>query len=441
MTASAEYWGDGTGKIRVCFLFAELVWVFLGPGSSECDFFKIVSFWSSLCLHSLCASLVTLLGMFRVFPASLKFVQRWQKPALRSLRTLTHSTSPHSRISLPSLSYSFQDSYSENGKHGSAYTRFGIPIVVALVALATLSQQKARCFSDDDDDEDVVRARNNGNKRLSRNFVADVVEVCAPAVVNIVSVGNAGFGGVVASAGSGFIISKDGYIATNAHVVSTSSDGRLVITFKDGTKKPGFVHSMDVLSDIAIVKVDDAYINEPLPTIPFGSSSRTRAGEFVVAIGSPMQLQNSASLGIVSATARHASELGLSNNRAEYIQTDAAINVGNSGGPLVNLEGEVIGINTMKVKGVDGISLAIPIDIASIIINQLLRNKRVVRPYVGLKMANLIPVQEEKDRSLSFFRNKKPKSSVPPMMTAEKMQVVVLDVVRGSPAYLAGFQV
>lgn len=97
----------------------------------------------------------------------------------------------------------------------------------------------------------------------------------------------------------------------------------------------------------------------------------------MIAIGSPMQLQNSVSFGIVSATARHASELGLSNNRSEYIQTDAAINVGNSGGPLVNLDGEVVGINTMKVKGTDGISLAIPMDTATQIIDQLVKYGKV----------------------------------------------------------------
>lgn len=307
------------------------------------------------------------------------------------------------------------------------------------VTVSSITQSTCEQYPEHEDDE-RERIRINGKLPLTRNFVADVVEVCSPAVVNIVSVGNGSFGGMVASAGSGFIISKDGYVVTNAHVVSTSGDGNVVVTLKDGRKKSGRVHSMDTQSDIAIVKIDDKFIDHPLPTIPFGISSKARAGEFVIAIGSPMQLQNSASLGIISATARHASELGLSNNRAEYIQTDAAINVGNSGGPLVNLDGEVIGINTMKVKNGDGISLAIPIDIAAVIINQLLQHKRVVRPYVGLRMANIIPVQEETDRSLSFFRNKKKSSQVPPMMNVDKMQVVVLDVVRGSPAYLAGVQ-
>lgn len=311
--------------------------------------------------------------------------------------------------------------------------------ILSGVALSNITQSTCEQYPEHEEDE-RERIRINSKLPLTRNFVADVVEVCSPAVVNIVSVGNGSFGGMVASAGSGFIISKDGYVVTNAHVVTSSGDGNVVITLKDGRKKSGRVHSMDTQSDIAIVKIDDKFIDHPLPTIPFGISSKVRAGEFVIAIGSPMQLQNSASLGIISATARHASELGLSNNRAEYIQTDAAINVGNSGGPLVNLDGEVIGINTMKVKNGDGISLAIPIDIAAVIINQLLQYKRVVRPYVGLRMANIIPVQEETDRSLSFFRNKKKSSQVPPMMNVDKMQVVVLDVVRGSPAHLAGVQ-
>lgn len=313
-------------------------------------------------------------------------------------------------------------------------------IVLSSIAALSTALSFANCDLGEDDEDRERNRLTNSKLPLSRNFVADVVEVCSPAVVNIVTVGNAGFGGIMASAGSGFIISKDGYIVTNAHVVSSSGDGNVVITLKDGRKKPGRVHSLDTQSDIAIVKIDDTYIDHPLPTIPFGVSSKVRAGEFVVAIGSPMQLQNSASVGIVSATARHASELGLSNNRAEYIQTDAAINVGNSGGPLVNLDGEVIGINTMKVKNVDGISLAIPIDIAAVIINQLLHFKRVVRPFVGLRMANLIPAQDEADRSMSFFRNKKKSSQIPPMMAIDKMQVVVLDVVRGSPAHLAGVQ-
>lgn len=302
--------------------------------------------------------------------------------------------------------------------------------------LLSATDYQAQCERADDGD---FSARTNGRKVLSRNFVADVVEVCAPAVVNIVCVSATLYGQMAASSGSGFIVTKDGYIVTNAHVVAGSVDGKVVITMKDGRKKPGMVHSLDLTSDLAIVKIDAMYVDEALPIIPYGLSSKVRAGEFVIAIGSPMLLQNSASLGIVSATARHASELGISNNRSEYIQTDAAINMGNSGGPLVNLDGEVIGINTMKVKGVDGISFAIPIDIASQIIKQLLQHKRVIRPFVGLKMANVVSTQQEAEKSRSFFRSGR-RSNVPALLTTEGMLVTVMDVVKGSPAQLSGLQ-
>mmetsp|Transcript_11629 Transcript_11629/g.16004 ORF Transcript_11629/g.16004 Transcript_11629/m.16004 type:complete len:213 (+) Transcript_11629:2-640(+) len=158
-----------------------------------------------------------------------------------------------------------------------------------------------------------------------------------------------------------------------------------------------------------------------------------RAGDFVIAIGSPMQLQNSASFGIVSATARHASELGLSNNRSEYIQTDAAINIGNSGGPLVNLDGQVIGINTMKVKGTDGISLAIPMDIAAQIIDQLSKHGKVTRPFVGLKMTHYQEPIETAKRS-------RKKTALAMMVNDADIKVMVMDVIASSPASQAGFQ-
>ena len=182
---------------------------------------------------------------------------------------------------------------------------------------------------------------------------------------------------------------------TNAHVVERARDGKLLITFWDGRKKFGHVHALDLKSDIAVIKLDGIeglkclfglvfalvlnYYNsgDALPVAKIGSSAALRVGEFVVALGSPMHLTNSVTFGIVSATARHASELGLAKNMNDYIQTDAAINVGNSGGPLVNLRGEVIGINTMKLDRSAGISFAIPMDSASIIIKQLITQKRV----------------------------------------------------------------
>jgi len=158
------------------------------------------------------------------------------------------------------------------------------------------------------------------------------------------------------------------------------------VTMHDGRTFVGEVHSTDKASDLALVRILNPQ-NVVFPIARIGSSHALRAGEWVVALGSPLMLQNTVTTGIVSATARQSSELGLPQLRTEYIQTDAAINKGNSGGPLVDLEGRVIGINTMKVAGA-GISFAIPIDTAWHVIRQLRDNRRVVRPYLGFSMVN-----------------------------------------------------
>jgi HtrA serine peptidase 2 len=203
-----------------------------------------------------------------------------------------------------------------------------------------------------------------------------------PAVVNI----TVGKPGQQASGGSGFVIdSGAGIIVTNAHVVkranARNSDAPITVTMNDSRRFTATVHSRDPLSDIALVQITPQPSSEKLPEIRIGTSSNLRAGEWVVALGSPLSLQNTATAGIVSAVARPSAELGLSQQRTEYIQTDAAVNQGNSGGPLVNLDGEVIGINTMKVQqvGVAGISFAIPIDTATQVIEQLRRSRKVVR--------------------------------------------------------------
>jgi HtrA serine peptidase 2 len=193
---------------------------------------------------------------------------------------------------------------------------------------------------------------------LTQNFIADAAEIASASVVNIVNVE----GG---SAGSGFSVSTDGFVVTNAHVVATASRSPLVITFWDGRKKFGTVHALDTSSDLAVVKLRDV-TGEILPVAEIGSSSRLRAGEFVIALGSPMLLQNSVTFGIVSATARHGSDLGISKSRSDYIQIDAAINQGNSGGPLVNVNGEVIGINTMKLAGGAGTIQFTPLHFTSL---------------------------------------------------------------------------
>jgi S1-C subfamily serine protease len=288
-------------------------------------------------------------------------------------------------------------------------------------------------------------------RETSSNFVADAIELVAPAVVNIQCyVDGILMGGI--SSGSGFIITEDGYIVTNAHVVAASSDGRVTVTTMNGVRRPATVHSIDTMSDIALVKMDNKFAGEKFPIVEMGSSSKIRPGEFVVALGSPMQLQNSASFGIVSASVRHASELGLMNSRAEYIQTDAAINQGNSGGPLINLSGQVIGINVMKAQGADGISFAIPVDTASVVIRQLMDNKHVVRPYVGMRVREYIPSNVEPRTSPAAPRSwwgggapSEPKPSrrqrgIDALYHTQKVMVVVEDVKPDSPAAKCGIQ-
>lgn len=293
-----------------------------------------------------------------------------------------------------------------------------------LIALLAASTAAAVAASDRNEDQCslLLEAPDAASKKyatLTRSFIADAVEKAFPAVVNV-----AVDSGYVSSNGSGFIISEGGLIVTNAHVVARCNRySKIQITFADGSKSAASVHSSDPLSDIAILQIDTSEKQRKWPVIKLGASSDVRAGEWVCALGSPFSLQNSVSAGIVSAIARHSSELGFPQKGGEYIQTDAAINSGNSGGPLVNLDGEVIGINTMKVDGSVGISFAIPIDTAAQVIEQLLKHKKVVRPFIGMQMINF-NANELRELSRIF----------PDVSEG----VIIKSVVPGSPAHKGG---
>ena len=242
----------------------------------------------------------------------------------------------------------------------------------------------------------------NSSQYLTANFIADAAAQASPALVNIRVEG----GFFRASSGSGFIIDSSGLILTNTHVVKDAMQagpgGSVKVTLSDGvTELRGVVQHADAAADIAIVKVRPS---KALPTVKLGSSEGLRPGEFVVALGAPAGLTNSVSAGIVSAVHRTRSELGMRDMREwrerggggrsrsshmEYIQTDAAINSGNSGGPLLNIRGEVIGVNTMKAMDMDGIAFALPIDEVKRVVDHLHRHGRVLRPYLGLKFVEL----------------------------------------------------
>ncbi|EOY11481.1 Trypsin family protein with PDZ domain isoform 4 [Theobroma cacao] len=215
---------------------------------------------------------------------------------------------------------------------------------------------------------------------LSRDSIANAAAKVGPAVVNL-SVPQGIYGITTGrSIGSGTIIDADGTILTCAHVVvefqgmRSTIKGKVDVTLQDGRTFEGTVVNADLHSDIAIVKIKS---KTPLPTAKFGSSSNLRPGDWVIAMGCPLSLQNTITAGIVSCVDRKSSDLGLGGMRREYLQTDCAINAGNSGGPLVNIDGEIVGVNIMKVVAADGLSFAVPVDSVSKIIEHF-KNSGIV---------------------------------------------------------------
>jgi len=181
------------------------------------------------------------------------------------------------------------------------------------------------------------------------------------------------------SLGSGFIISKDGYIVTNNHVIKDADQIKVIL--HDKTEYDASIIGTDPITDLALIKIKA----KNLMPLKFGSSSETEVGSWVVAIGSPFGLEQTVTAGIVSAKGRI---IG-SGPYDDFIQTDASINPGNSGGPLLNLDGEVIGINTAIIRSGQGIGFAIPSDLATGVINQLKKQKTVSRGWMGVAIQNV----------------------------------------------------
>lgn len=233
--------------------------------------------------------------------------------------------------------------------------------------------------------------------------------------------------------GSGVIYKKENgkaYIVSNHHVVENAEI--LEITFDDGTKTEGKLIGSDMWTDLAVIEIDDEFVED---VATFGDSDSLKRGETVIAIGNPLGLgfSGSVTIGVVSGKDR---SIPIDFNRdgqidwyADVLQTDAAINPGNSGGALINLAGELIGINSMKIseETVEGIGLAIPINLAAPIINKLEKNGEVIRPTMGVTLLDLtsIPAQQQ-------FVLKLPEGV--------KNGVVVNDILPNSPAAEAGLQ-
>lgn len=223
----------------------------------------------------------------------------------------------------------------------------------------------------------------------SEQNITGVVEKVSKSVVSIVTT-QSGAAGVNESAGTGIILSADGYIMTNHHVLGDASQATIVLS--DGvTYKNVKVIGNDPLNDLAFLKVDDA---KNLSPASIGTSSTLRVGQQVVAIGNALgQYQNTVSSGILSGTGRPvaATDGETTEQLTDLLQTDTAINSGNSGGPLLNLSGQVIGINTAVAQDAQGIGFAIPIDAAKGEIASVLANKGVQRSYLGVNYVDITP--------------------------------------------------
>lgn len=182
----------------------------------------------------------------------------------------------------------------------------------------------------------------------------------------------------IPAVGSGLVVTEDGYILTNYHVVEEVTEIR--VTFSDDQIAPAKLMGSDPCSDLALLKVN----RRGLATVPWGKSDELETGQWVLAFGSPYRMRGSLSHGVVSGKGRK--ELGIADFE-DFIQTDAALNPGNSGGPLVNLDGQVVGINTAilsRTGGSHGISLAIPSEVAQPVLKELLSHGRMARSWLGL---------------------------------------------------------
>ncbi len=224
--------------------------------------------------------------------------------------------------------------------------------------------------------------------------------------------------------GSGFVIDRSGIILTNAHVVNQAD--KVTVILKDGRTFEGKVQGADPVTDLAVVKIDGT----DLPVASLGDSSQVKVGDWAIAVGNPLGLDNTVTLGIVSTLQRSSSQVGIPDKRLDFIQTDAAINPGNSGGPLLNDRGEVIGINTAIRPDAMGIGFAIPINEAKTISTKLARGEKIQHPFIGIRMQTLTP-------QLAAENNSDPNSS---FMVPEVSGVLVVQVLPNTPAADAGIR-
>jgi S1-C subfamily serine protease len=259
--------------------------------------------------------------------------------------------------------------------------------------------------SDDALLDDYSRAVSSAAQRVSRS------------VVNVAPLRSGHSSGRVAGSGSGFIFTPDGFVLTNSHVVQDAE--RFRVTLTDGRSLEGSLVGTDPHSDLAVVRIQAP----DLVPAQLGDSNRLRVGQIAIAIGSPFGFQCTVTAGVVSALGRSLRSM-TGHLIDDVIQTDAALNPGNSGGPLVNSRGEVIGVNTAVIMPAQGLCFAIAVNIAKFVAPRLIRDGRIERAYIGVAgMAAPLP-----RRLVRFYR------------LPREVGVAVASVEAGSPAERAGLQ-
>ncbi|MDR5882996.1 trypsin-like peptidase domain-containing protein [Caballeronia sp. LZ032] len=218
--------------------------------------------------------------------------------------------------------------------------------------------------------------------------------------------------------GSGFIFTPDGYLLTNSHVVHGAT--QLAVTLADGTRFDADLVGDDPASDLAVLRIGSP---EPLPHVQLGESGSLRVGQIAIAVGNPLGLAQTVTTGVVSALGR---SLRSTSGRLihDVIQTDAALNPGNSGGPLINSAGQVIGVNTAIISGAQAISFATAIDSAKWVIMQIFAHGRVRRAYIGVA-GTTTPISRRVQRYFGL---------------ASASGVHVMEIVKGSPAAIGGLR-
>lgn len=272
--------------------------------------------------------------------------------------------------------------------------------IISSAAFCMAGFSAGYCVYDILQEEKPITVNYSGTDGNSTNFVeGSIAEVAArvtPGVVSIVTeIRSTGFFGqsyTSNAAGTGMIVSGNGYVLTNKHVIDGANAVQIVLD--DGTTYSDVeLAGVDPLNDVAFLKIKNA---ENLPTVKLGDSKSIAAGQQVIAIGNALgQYQNTITSGVISGTGRSltatSSDYSTSETLTDMIQTDAAINSGNSGGPLVNAAGEVIGINTATSADADGIGFAIPISSVKGMLNNIVKNNKAERAYIGAYYITITP--------------------------------------------------